>query len=469
MQTCRSFRSESSLTVRWNRIEQRILQSKWLRDPAWWLLVLWGLFIIYATTLPFDFSAPGELIRKRIERIWARPLTGGSWRDVEGNVLLFVPWGLLLAMAMARRGAGFIVVVAVAMCTGAFLSGSVEVTQLFAPSRTASFIDLVTNSFGATVGAVLGWPWVRLVWPVLSIRLRQWITARPIGTCALATGATLLLAGLSPFGFKPEAHDVRAAFNAAQLIPFVRPAVEPVRSAKPLNWAAELLTWTLSGGLFALAAREARLRSAGAVVGVVVAASVVLSLAIETCQLAIPARDVDATSLVLALLGSAAGAAMVLRSRGDDPKRLIGPAVAIWWLAVFFAVWNPPRITWPEPPYLRLERVIPFWSYFFSRTLADLADVIGQVLIFIPLGALLAARTNRQSFAGVLMIGLSLGVVIEVGQAFLPGRTADISDAISAAAGTALGLALWRWGEWTRTSSVGAIRYRVGHRAGHRS
>ena len=44
--------------------------------------------------------------------------------------------------------------------------------------------------------------------------------------------------------------------------------------------------------------------------------------------------------------------------------------------------------------------VVPFWSYFDSRSLADLADLIGQVLVFMPLGALLAARSWRQSFAG---------------------------------------------------------------------
>ncbi len=167
--------------MRWNQIEQRLLQSRWLSDPVLWLLLFWGLFIIYATTLPFNFSAPGELVQQRIRQIWSRPLKGGSWGDVEGNVLLFVPWGLLLAVAMARRGAGFIVVVVAAMSTGAFLSGAVEVTQLFAPTRTSSFIDLITNSFGATLGALVGWPWVRLVWPVLSIRLRQWISARPLG------------------------------------------------------------------------------------------------------------------------------------------------------------------------------------------------------------------------------------------------------------------------------------------------
>ncbi len=242
--------------------------------------------------------------------------------------------------------------------------------------------------------------------------------------------------------------------------------MEPVRSAKPLNWAAELLTWTLAGGLFALAGRERRVRQAGALIGTAVAASVVLSFLIETCQLAVPARDVDATSIVLALLGSAAGAAFVVKLGDGDRDRLIKPAIAIWFLAVIFTVWNPPRFRAPEPPYWRLERIVPFWSYFFSRALADLADVIGQVLIFIPLGALLAARTNRQSFAGALFFGLLLGVVIEIGQAFLPGRTTDISDAISAAAGAGLGLALWRWGESTRSSSTGAIRYRVGRRTG---
>ncbi len=120
--------------MHWKRIEQRILQSKWLSDPVLWLLILWGLFIVYATLLPFNFSASRELVEQRLQRLRTAPLKGGSWADVYGNVLLFVPWGLLLAMALARRGMGFILAVAVAMCTGAFLSGTVELAQLFAPS-----------------------------------------------------------------------------------------------------------------------------------------------------------------------------------------------------------------------------------------------------------------------------------------------------------------------------------------------
>ena len=125
----------------------------------------------------------------------------------------------------------------------------------------------MTNTFGATVAHSLGWPWIRLVWPVASIRPRQLISVRPLLTCALLTGVVLVGAGLSPFGFKPVCTDVKAALRAAQLVPFSLPPEGRVRSAKPLNWASELLTWTLAGGLFALAARESRRSPRGPSVG----------------------------------------------------------------------------------------------------------------------------------------------------------------------------------------------------------
>ena len=192
---------------------------------------------------------------------------------------------------------------------------------------------------------------------------------------------------------------MKAALGAAQLIPFKLPMEARVRAAKPLNWAAELLTWVLAGGLFTLAARNrVRVRrgpSAGRW-----RSAFGLSLAIEVVQLAIPERDVDLSSVVIALMGSITGAIIVERAGNRDPRRLIVPAIAIWAFAVILALWNPPRFSWSAPSRVHSEVLIPFWSYFHSRSLADLADVISQVLIFMPLGALLAARTHRQSLVG---------------------------------------------------------------------
>jgi VanZ family protein len=53
--------------------------------------------------------------------------------------------------------------------------------------------------------------------------------------------------------------------------------------------------------------------------------------------------------------------------------------------------------------------------------------------------------------------------VLEAGQLFLPERTAEITDALSAAAGAGLGLALWRWAAAVRdpAGAHGTMRYRV--------
>jgi glycopeptide antibiotics resistance protein len=221
-----------------------------------------------------------------------------------------------------------------------------------------------------------------------------------------------------------------------------------------------MLSGALVGGVFALAARESGQRGARALAWAVAAAGG-LSLAIEGLHAVTPWFIVDTTTVVLTLAGAALGAAMVARSDSTDARRWIAPALAAWGAAVVMASWSPPEFSWPAPPF-RTEWVVPFWSYFFSRSLLDLMDVIGQALRFVPMGALLAARTWRQSFLGTVLIGLSIGAVLETGQVFLPGRKADMTDVLSSAAGAGLGWALWRWGESLLKTSQGVARYRVG-------
>ena len=102
------------------RIRFRAAQLRWRPDLAFVLLVLWGLFIVYATMLPFDFSASSERIAATLKRLWQRPLRGGSWDDVHSNVLLFVPWGLLLGVWRAGRGTGFVRAMILALLSGVF-------------------------------------------------------------------------------------------------------------------------------------------------------------------------------------------------------------------------------------------------------------------------------------------------------------------------------------------------------------
>jgi glycopeptide antibiotics resistance protein len=455
------------MVFRWIRI--RTLHAMSGPRLALSLLLLWGLFIAYATMLPFDFSAANELIRSRIHRLWERPLRGGggSLHDVYSNVLLFMPWGFLLAIWRAGRGSTGLAALAWALLSGACLSAFVEFVQLFAPKRSTSFIDLATNTFGSFIGAMIGWSVAKWIWPFASVRIRRLLRARPLVVCTLAVLVGLLVTGLRPTYVKQEGHPSTAnlkRLNSMRLLPFRMSPSERMHEAA-LRWGAETLAWVLFGGLLALTARESG-RDGIRTIGCAAAFAGCVSLFLEIMQIVVPGRNADATSVVLAVVGSYLGALIVMRSAKRDPSRWIVPALAIWGAATMLDAWSPFRFAWFQPPFWRTAMLVPFWSYFDSRNLEDLTDVVGQAMTFAPLGALLAARSWKQTFLGTVLLGFGLAELLEFGQVLLPDRSADMSDAISAAAGAGLGLALWRWGESVRNSAIGATRYRVGTLAG---
>ena len=76
-----------------------------------------------------------------------------SLREAEAlaNLLLFVPLGALLALALPR------VLLLGLLCGAALASGGIELTQyVFLPERVPSVLDVVMNTAGAAVGLVLG-------------------------------------------------------------------------------------------------------------------------------------------------------------------------------------------------------------------------------------------------------------------------------------------------------------------------
>jgi glycopeptide antibiotics resistance protein len=409
------------------------------------LLVAWGLFIVYATTLPFDFSASNEQVTARLRLMWESPLRVRGRADAIGNVLLFVPWGFLLAIWEHRRGVVFVRGLVTSLLSAAVLSGSVEFTQLFAPTRFASVLDVATNTLGSVAGFLVGWPAARWIRPVALIRIRQVIELRPMAGCALAAAAGLVIATV--------AGDLKFAFPKASAVPLASPG-----GAWP--WVGELLAWTLFGGLFFLAARESGWRGTWGV-GWTVALCGGARVAVELLQVMITHFAFDVVSVSVSIVGAAIGVATVARSPAGGARRWIRPALVIWGMATIMWAWDLSRFTWPASPGWQIAWFVPFWSYFESRSLSDLSDLIEEVVIFVPLGALLGAQSWRTSLAGASLIGLGLGAVLEIGQLFIDGRSVDLTDALSAGAGAGLGLALWRWGESLRRSHEGAARYRV--------
>ena len=121
-------------------------------------IFFFSLFIIYGTTIPFDFSNFTSALQK-IEHVSLHPFFNFdghrvSFSDVLQNILLFIPLGLLGGIFIKKlrpSPINFFIVVTY----GASLSMFVETLQLFSKSRTTSITDVITNTVGTVVGYLL--------------------------------------------------------------------------------------------------------------------------------------------------------------------------------------------------------------------------------------------------------------------------------------------------------------------------
>ncbi len=84
-----------------------------------------------------------------------------GYRKVEfaANILLFIPLGIILVLRLPRKLWWLAIVIA------AVFSGAVELAQaIFLPARVPAWSDIVANTAGAFIGAILVlmvWSWSR--------------------------------------------------------------------------------------------------------------------------------------------------------------------------------------------------------------------------------------------------------------------------------------------------------------------
>ncbi|MCF6149767.1 MAG: hypothetical protein E3K37_14020 [Candidatus Kuenenia sp.] len=121
------------------------------------------LLILYKTLYPFDF-----LFSETYNKLGYRSLLLGwgetNTLDVQGNLLLFIPLGfgltgyLMQTMRLPKRYS-FSVIIIISF----LLSYTIEVLQVFQPSRFPSMGDVFSNSVGGLLGFLLFRLWERRV------------------------------------------------------------------------------------------------------------------------------------------------------------------------------------------------------------------------------------------------------------------------------------------------------------------
>lgn len=105
-------------------------------------------------TTPFN-----EIVNLK-ERLDTRPVSTQILAvilvPILGNILLFVPWGFLMFISLYSVERLTVQTYLLTILIGLTLTLAIEAWQYFLPSRVADINDVIWNTVGTIIGAVLG-------------------------------------------------------------------------------------------------------------------------------------------------------------------------------------------------------------------------------------------------------------------------------------------------------------------------
>ena len=138
-----------------------------IRRPATVLLLLLVTAGICAMTLWISGKSyskidpiPFEDLRHLAYRLQGHPVSTRVMALVLvpliANVLLFVPWGFLMFIALYTLERPTVQTYVLTMLLGFTLTCSIEAWQYFLPSRVADVNDIIWNTTGVLLGAIAG-------------------------------------------------------------------------------------------------------------------------------------------------------------------------------------------------------------------------------------------------------------------------------------------------------------------------
>lgn len=444
----------------------------WKVESLFWLMTAaYVLFILSASFYSASWEglvSTGNLEPSRLSLWLSGDLTFKHLRDIATNVLLYMPFGLLVVCALSFRSRPLYLHPAIAV--GFAFSMIIETIQAFV-GRFSDPTDVLSNGLGFAVGYLL---------MVYAVRQFQLSPAHLLGLSAGGAGAsrsqtlrgirflylsTFVVVALVPLDFAVGITQIFAKLQAegdADPRLILDPWFHWKQSSIPIQ------TLLLSALAFIpvalLTALIDRLE------GVVsfsrpVLHCVTLALATEVGQVFIASGRSDIIVPLLAALSGALVAFVVHRvasgyesaatlTRPHETARYLALLIGLYLVFVLSLAWAPYDFESPgawKKKLLTETNLIPFRLHFGSRSVAAAVDIVREVALLLPLGALTGLFV--QSLAGPMRwlprallggtLGLAVGLGVEGSQSIVVGRYIDITDALLGALGCFVGCVAW--------------------------
>lgn len=406
------------------------------------LFFFFCFFVIYGTLIPFDATTDPHVIGRGLSRFW-RPLFLDGRRafsipDVVGNVTLFFPLGFLwVTWRMPSPFAAILQSGAIGFLLGIL----VETYQLFTPSRSASSLDVFSNTAGAVFG---GFGAVWFLAAGLDNRARRLVQHRPQLVLLTLLAIALVADSFYPYEATFDMSTLRSALNQIHWLSWAE--------LEQRLWSGVVAEKLLFFSLFASLIRSLWMeqRETPAVAG---AAALLLTVAftgwIEASKVFFVGRIPNPAYVGIAFIGAAA-ALLVSKLRGPQRIPSVTALLAIVTLMVTLAELAP--FDWDvatESLRRKAARIewLPFWSYYAADTASAAFDFGKKLLYLGTFGFLVAARREERGkdLARTLLFGeaigkaLGLGLLLESAQLLLASRTPSVTDVLAFGLGAGIG------------------------------
>ena len=365
------------------------------------LLLLVIALIVYGSLYPWHFNFDGSGINPLwvLFEEWPRSIDVFVVRDIATNVPLYFPLGMAAFLAVARRH-GRLVAFGAAVLMALVLSTSMEILQIYVPSRVCSLFDVFCDAIGAAAGAAAA----------MALRPRLEILARR----------------------KPGWHDPAGLLLAVCWASYQLYPCFPLLTHTKLHASLKLLAESAP-----LSAMEVWANAAGWVAAALAMEAFIGNLRpwwLLAAMACLPVRlfIVERSLTLSEVLGAAL--ALLLWSLLPERRRLragvvlLASAVVLRELNPFHFAESPNPFSW-----------IPFAATFDSERQPAIVILLRKAFEYGALVWLFRTQGISYARAGAAVAG-SLAV-FEAIQRYLPGRTPEITDPVLA---LLMALVLWR-------------------------
>jgi VanZ family protein len=411
------------------------------------------LLIVYGSLLPFhlnDLSFSAALANFR--HIPLLELGVENRADLVANLLLYIPFGLLLCGSIAGANPGLMRLASgalVSLLAAATVALGVEFIQQFFTPRTVSLNDIFAELAGSVIGIVL--------WPIAGVRLVHLIrgifrggeNARNAALIAYALGFAAL--SVFPYDFLLSYDEWRAKLTSENVGWLLVPHCG---GRCLLRLVPEALSVAPLAMLFFSSPRRPHILLFAAVTGAM------LGMLIEGLQLTIASGISQGASVASRAVGMMLGAWLIRLSSEMDWRRqrnYVRPVLmmgivpylgAVAWLNGWFSG------SWSSLSDARLKledaHFLPFYYHYFTTETKALTSLLFQAAIYLPVGMGIwlwrwagelggasdaSGRRSGESerhYGWPALAGGALASVVEAGKLFIPAQHPDPTNILIA-------------------------------------